>query len=62
MSVVPRRAVSGRKFLAAARAPGRDHLASALGGHTGAESVPALADDFARLIGPLHESVSAICV
>ena len=40
--------------LAALRAPGRDHLAAALGRHPGAETVSALAHQFARLIGPFH--------
>jgi hypothetical protein len=32
------------------------HLAAALGGHTGAKAVAALAYQFARLIGPFHGS------
>src|SRR6202023_1681547 len=45
---------SGAQSLATARAPGRDHLAAARGCHAGAETVPAFAHQFARLIGPLH--------
>jgi hypothetical protein len=32
-----------------------DHLAAILGGHAFAEAVTALADEFARLIGALHD-------
>ena len=49
----------GAEPLAPARAPGGDHPAPALGGHAGAETVTALAHQLARLIGPLHGSVSA---
>ena len=48
---------SGGQPLAPARAPRDEHLAAALGGHAGAESVTALAHQLARLIGPLHVSI-----
>jgi hypothetical protein len=35
-------------------AAARDHQAAILGGHTFAEAVTALANEFARLIGALH--------
>ncbi len=50
---------SGAKPLAAAIAPGGDHLAAARGRHAGAKSVTALAHNFAGLIGPLHGCFSA---
>ena len=53
------RQASGAQSLATARAPGRHHLAAARGCHAGAETVPAFAHQFARLIGPLHDSISA---
>ena len=45
---------SGGQPLAAAVAASGDDAAAALGGHAGAESVPALADEFRGLIGALH--------
>ena len=45
--------------LAALRPARGDDLAAALGGHAGAKAVPALADELARLIGPLHGSSPA---
>jgi hypothetical protein len=36
-------------------AAARDHLAAILGGHALAKAVTALADEFARLIGALHD-------
>ena len=53
----PTAAGSGAQPLAAAGATRRDHLATALGGHAGAETVTALAHQFARLISPLHGQV-----
>jgi len=52
----PRRpkARSGRKTLAAARATRGEDLAAADRGAAGAEAVPALANELARLISPLH--------
>jgi uncharacterized membrane protein YdjX (TVP38/TMEM64 family) len=38
-----------------------DHLAAALGRHAGTETVTALAHQLARLIGPFHVAVSALC-
>jgi hypothetical protein len=54
------RARLGAQALASASAPGRHDLASALGRHTGAETVTALAHELARLIRPFHESLSAV--
>ena len=45
---------SGGQPLAAAVAAGGDDAAATLGGHAGTETVPALADEFGRLIGTLH--------
>src|SRR5262249_29088521 len=45
--------------LAAARAPGGDHLAASLGRHAGAKTMSALAHQLARLVGPLHGWFSA---
>ena len=50
---------SGAEPLAALGAPLRDDLAAAFGRHPGAITVTALAHELARLIGPLHGSVSA---
>jgi hypothetical protein len=52
------RQASGAQSLATARAAGRDHLAAARGCHAGAETVPTFAHQFARLISPLHGSLS----
>jgi hypothetical protein len=51
----PAGAGSGAELLAPARAAVRDHLAAALGGHAGAEAMPAFTHQFARLICPLHD-------
>ena len=48
---------SGAEALPAARPAGVEHLAAALGRHAAPETVAALAHQFARLVGPLHESV-----
>src|SRR5262249_55465605 len=53
------RAASRAQPLAAAGAPGGDHLAAPLGRHAGAKTVSALAHQLARLIGPLHGWFSA---
>jgi hypothetical protein len=45
---------SGGQTLAATVAAGGDDAAPTLGGHARAETVPALADEFGRLIGTLH--------
>ena len=45
---------SGAEPLASTRAPGAQHLAATFGGEAGAETVTALAHQFARLIGPFH--------
>jgi len=45
---------SGGKPLAATIAASGDHTATTLGGHASTETVPALADEFGRLIGTLH--------
>src|SRR5256885_1241439 len=50
-----RRPGSGRKPLAPVGAAARQDLAAFFRGHAVAEAVPALADDFARLIGALHD-------
>ena len=51
----PRRGgCSGAEPLASARAPRGNDPAPAFGRHAGAEAVPALADELARLIGTLH--------
>ncbi len=44
----------GAEPLAAAVAAGGDDATTTLGGHTGTETVPALADEFGRLVGTLH--------
>ena len=49
---------SGRQTLAALRAAPRDDIAAADRRHAGAETVPALAHELARLIGPLHDTFS----
>jgi hypothetical protein len=49
-----RRQGSSAEALAAMGAASRDHLAAALRGHAGAETVAALAHELARLIGPFH--------
>src|SRR3954465_12164821 len=48
--------ILGGQALAAVGAPGCEHLAAALRLHAGTETVPALANELARLIGPLHGS------
>jgi hypothetical protein len=48
----------GRQTLAALGAAPRDDIAAANGRHTGAEAVPALAHELARLISPLHDTFS----
>jgi hypothetical protein len=45
---------SGAQPLAAAVAAGCDDAATTLGGHASTETVPALADEFGRLVGTLH--------
>ena len=45
---------SGGEALAATVAARRDDVAPTLGGHARAKTVPALADEFGRLIGTLH--------
>ena len=45
---------SGGEALAATIAASGDNSATTLGGHTGTETMPALADEFGRLIGTLH--------
>ncbi len=45
--------------LASMRAPRRHHLATALACHAGTEPVATLTHQFARLIGPFHQAVSA---
>jgi hypothetical protein len=54
-----RRNSRGQPF-AAARAPRRDNLAATDGRHPSTKPVPALAHDFAWLIGPLHRA-APIC-
>src|SRR5690606_20523028 len=49
-------APSGRQALAPARAPRRDEFAAAHGAHARTETMPALANDLARLQGPVHGS------
>ena len=49
---------SGAEPLPAARPSGIEHPATALGGHPAPETMAALAHQFARLIGPLHEVFS----
>ena len=51
---LPGRPGSGAQALTTACATGRDDLAAAGRFHAGAESVPALAHELARLIGPFH--------
>lgn len=46
--------LSGAEPLAPAGATGRQHFATALGRHAGAEAMPAFAHQFARLVGPFH--------
>ncbi len=45
---------SGGKTLAAPRTPGSNHFAAADGGHAGPETVPALANELARLVSTFH--------
>jgi hypothetical protein len=58
---------SRTETLAPARAPRCDHLAAACGRHARAETVPALAHQFARLVGsfhgisPLHARPACVC-
>ena len=52
---------SGAEPLAATVAAGGDDAAAALGGHAGAETVPALADELGGLIGALHLFDTAEC-
>src|ERR1700719_1066413 len=51
-----RRTISRGQPFAAARAPRRDNLAATYGRHPGTKPVPALAHNFAWLIGPLHRA------
>jgi hypothetical protein len=46
---------SGRKFGATLGATVSDHLAAANRRHAGAKTMPALADELGRLIGPFHD-------
>jgi hypothetical protein len=46
---------SGRKFGAPLGTAVGDHLAAANRRHAGAKTMPALADEFGRLIGPFHD-------
>src|SRR3954452_20907822 len=48
--------ILGGQALGAVGAPGCEHLATALRLHAGTETMPALANELARLIGPLHGS------
>ena len=50
---------SRTKTLASVCPPRRQNLATALGCHAGAKAMAALAHQFARLVGPFHETVSA---
>ena len=52
---------SGAEAFAAMRPAGCDHLAAARGSHAGPEPMAALAHQLARLIGPFHVAVSALC-
>ena len=55
-----RRAAAVRRSGASpTRAARREDLAAAFGRHPGAKAVPALAHQFARLIGPFHGKISA---
>jgi hypothetical protein len=54
-----RRSCSRTETLAAARAPRRNDLAAALGRHTSAITMPALAHQFARLVSSFHRTLSA---
>src|SRR3569833_3956139 len=49
----------GAEPLASAGTPGLDDLAAARGLHARAETVTALAHKLARLVGPLHDQISA---
>lgn len=51
--------VSGGEPLASLGTPCREHLAAARGRGARTETVAALADEFARLIGPFHVSSPA---
>src|SRR4051794_24129909 len=48
--------ILGGQALAAVGAPGCEHLAAALRLHAGTKTMPALANELTRLIGPLHGS------
>jgi hypothetical protein len=52
------RAGSGGKTLAAARPTRVENLAASDGFHAGAKTVATLANDLARLVGPLHCQIS----
>jgi hypothetical protein len=49
----------GTQLLAPLPPPQRQNPAAALGRHTGAKAVAALAHQFARLVGPFHRKISA---
>ena len=49
----------GTQPFAAPRPPRGQNFAAAFTCHTGAKTMAALADEFARLIGPFHQGVSA---
>ena len=53
------RSCSRTETLAAARAPRRNDLLAALGRHTSAKTMPALAHQFARLVSTFHRTISA---
>jgi hypothetical protein len=50
------------QLLAPSRASRIKDLAATVGRHAGAETVTALAHQFARLVGPFHGFVSAACL
>ena len=54
------RRVLGAQAFATAGSPGLHDPSAALGGHSGAETVTALAHELARLVRPFHESLSAV--
>src|SRR4029079_12754125 len=58
-SPAPTALVSGAEALAPTPATGCHDFAAALGGHSGTETVTALAHELARLIRPFHQSLSA---
>jgi hypothetical protein len=62
MARPPLRAIkkSGGEFGAALGAAIGKDLAAANSCHAGAKTMPALADEFGRLIGPFHDSHSTI--